>query len=305
MNYQLAKMNVSQLVTWFGILLFIASTRLLAGQSGSLSFIRINDTNDLFGAEFFISSQPPNLTGAGFPPGAHTLLTFNQTTGANIVFAEPPKSKVEKVMRTAFPIADPINIAFDSISVGAKGFDLPRLFILDSDSGQLITIQSTSNNLMDKNKVSRFNVAGFGVHNPQGFTMNPDTGQLFVLDASNSRIVATEPRPGNKFNATKTVSIALPKGLGDIRGLAFNPADQHFYILNTTFQALYKLNMKGELVGSLVIAGQKMGTPDGMLFAPSIDPTDDPSIFHLYIVTKKGIDSEMSEWGLSAAAGAL
>jgi hypothetical protein len=300
MNSQKTKTFVSPLQALFTCILVVFSVAAFAEQDVNLRFVRTIDTDDLFSAEYFSAAPHPDLSGVGFPPGAQSLLVFNQPSGTtSLVLAEPPKNKNDKVGRTALAIADPINIAFDSVSVGAKGFGLARLFLWDSDSGKLITVRSTPRNVMDKNRIKRFNVFAFGVNNPQGLTLNPDSRQLFALDADNSRIVTIDPRPGHEFVGSEMASMALPKGLGDLRGLAFNPADQHFYVLNPSLQTLYKLTMQGDLVATLAIADQKLGLPQGMVFAPSLDPTDDASIFHLYVVTKQGTQGEISEWALT------
>jgi hypothetical protein len=263
-----------------------------------LRYVRTIDSNDLFGAEFF-SAGPPDLSGVGFPPGAQSLLVFDQPAGSSsLVLVAPPKTKDDQVDRAALAIADPVNIAFDAVSVGAKGFNLARLFLWDSTSGKLTTVRAKAKNGFDKAKIRQFDVFAFGVDNPQGLTLNPDTGELFVLDIDSARIVTIRPKPGHAFTDAELNSVPLPEGLGMVRGLAFNPADQHVYLFNTALQTVYKVTMQGDLVDSLAIADQTLALPQGLVFAPSLDPTDHPSVFHLFAAAKTGVQGEITEWAL-------
>jgi hypothetical protein len=40
------------------------------------------------------------------------------------------------------------------------------------------------------------------------------------------------------------------------------------------------------------------GIPQGMIFAPSLDLTDPPEVFHLYLATDHGLQGQVTEWVL-------
>lgn len=299
MNSQRTRTPVLPLVALYLCMLLVFCTEVSAEQDNRLHFVRTLDNGHLFGYEYFSGGSPPDLSGVGFPPGAQTLLVFDQPAGANtLVIAAPPKNKNDRVDRAGLTLEDTINIAYDSVSVGAKGSGMARLFAWDSASGKLITVKAKPTNGFDKATAKEFDVFAFGVDNPQGLTLNPDTGQLFVLDPDKGRIVAIQPKPGHNFTSAEVATIVLPEGLGMVRGLAYNPADQHLYILNTASQTLFKLTLQGELDGRLTIADETLAVAQGMVFAPSRDPTDDPGIVHLYVATRTGLRGEISEWAL-------
>lgn len=264
----------------------------------SLKFIRTIDTDDLFGEDFFIAGNP-DLSGVGFPPKANTLVLLDQPAGrASVILAAPPKNITDTVLRTPLVIPDSINTAFDSVSQRAKGQGQFRLFLFDADLGELIAVKAGSRNVMDSKNIRRFDAQKFGIGNPQGMTIDPTTGKLFVLDSAGPRIAAIQPKLRRNFTGAVVTPISLGGLTGKLRGIAFNPADSHLYILSTEQQALYKLSLDGELADTISLSGLKIDVPQGMVFAPSLDPTDHPSIFHLYLLSAKGLSGETTEWAL-------
>ncbi|MGR8934309.1 MAG: hypothetical protein ACU837_07960 [Gammaproteobacteria bacterium] len=136
------------------------------------------------------------------------------------------------------------------------------------------------------------------IDEPQGLSLDPATGRLFVLDAAGARIVVLQPKPGHDFANAATAAILLPAGLGQLRGLAFNPSDGLLYVLNPRKQKVFALSPAGELVADLVLSGQSVGIPQGMVFLPSIDNTDNPKIYHLFLLTSTDSVNDVSEWAL-------
>jgi hypothetical protein len=264
-----------------------------------LKLVRTLDTNDVF-SEAFFSAGRPDLSGLGFPPGAHTLLLLNRPSGqVSLVLTAPPTGPTGTMTRTRLAISDPINMAFDSVSRGAKGYGQARLFVLDSELGELITIQAGPQDIMEPSRIRRFDAHGFGIINPQGMTVEPATGRLWVLEGAGApQLVGLQPKPGHQFQEPDITHLMLPAGIGPLRGLAFNPADGHVYLLSTDQQTLYKVNLDGELIAALHVSGPPIGTAQGLVFAPSLDHTDPPSIYHLYRATEQGLTGESTEWAL-------
>jgi DNA-binding beta-propeller fold protein YncE len=265
----------------------------------ALKLVRTLDTNDVF-SEAFFSAGRPDLAGLGFPPGAHTLLLLNQPSGqVSLVLTAPPTGPTGAMTRTRLAISDPINMAFDSVSRGAKGYGQARLFVLDSELGELITIQAGPQDIMEPSRIRRVDAHGFGIVNPQGMTVEPATGRLWVLEgAGTPHLVSLQPKPGHQFAKAEISRIALPAGMGHLRGIAFNPADGYVYLLSTEQQKLYKVNAAGKVAASLGVSGASIGVAQGLVFAPSLDHTDHPSIYHLYLATEQGLTGESTEWAL-------
>lgn len=297
MNSQIAKKPFLPLLTRCAGVLLISCVAVSTAQAERLKSIRIIDTGDLFSQDFFIGDTPPDLTGVAFPPKAQTLILLNQPKGkASVVLVAPAKKG--EALRAPVEIPDSINIAFDPVSESAKGFNVSRLFLLDNELDELIVIKSKVRNVMNSSKIKRFETKEFGIVDPQGMTLDPVTGQLFVLDSSGPRLIGIQPRRDRDYSDVDITPITLGGLSGKLRGIAFNPTDNHLYLLSTEQQKLYKLTLDGELVTTIDFSGQQVEVPYGMIFAPSLDPTDPPSIFNLYLVSDKGPNGQATEWAL-------
>ena len=86
------------------------------------------------------------------------------------------------------------------------------------------------------------------------------------------------------------------KELGNValRGVAYNPANGHLYVLSPAEQKGYELTETGAVVSTLDLAPLKLNDPQAIVFAPSADATDDPAIMNLYIADR-GLSSERSQ----------
>lgn len=262
-------------------------------------FVGFVDNDNLFDGDYYQGLLPPDFKGSAYPVGAQSILSLNQSANSgSLLLMEPPKNRQDKVKQTEIPNLDPINIAFDANSAGAKSVGIERLFVWDVNAASLITVESTPRNVMDKTKIKRYNMFSFGVE-PQGLTLNPFSRQLYALDAGQARILVIEPNSKlNQYVPSVPATIDLPKGLGELRGLAYNPEDHHLYTFNPSTQTLYKITLKGGLAGHFLFSDPKLGMPQAMMFAQSPDRTDPPGVNHLFVVTDKGAYGEMSEWAL-------
>jgi hypothetical protein len=122
---------------------------------------------------------------------------------------------------------------------------------------------------------------------------------LFILDSAASQIVRVEPDaqhsydPAGALAAGRISQVDLnPLGLGTLRGLAFNPSDGRLYILNPAELKLYEITQDGQLVSTRELSNLDLTLqdPQGIVFAPSGDITDDPAQMNLFLMDS-GLDS--------------
>jgi hypothetical protein len=176
--------------------------------------------------------------------------------------------------RIAAAIRDPINTAFDS--------QFNRLLIFQSPANRLIEVLEGPDGNLDPTTLVRHDARHFGLENPQGMTFDPASGHLFILDATGPRIVRIEPGPGGGFDNVTISEVDLRQtGLVDPRGLAFDPSTGHLHLLSPAQQTLYELSETGQIVATRDLSEFGLGHPQGMVFAPSGDSTDDPTIINL------------------------
>src|SRR3990172_8646307 len=178
--------------------------------------------------------------------------------------------------RLAEAIRDPINVAFDG--------RFNRLLIFDSLANRLIEVRERPDGNLDPGTRMRHDARHFGVQNPQGMTVDPVSGHLFILDAVGPRLVRVEPEPDGSFDGATLSEVDLRStDLADPRGLALDPTTGHLHIVNPSEQELYELTPTGQMVTTRNLSEFELGSPQAMTFAPSGDLTDDPYQVSLYI----------------------
>jgi uncharacterized protein YjiK len=173
---------------------------------------------------------------------------------------------------------DPINMVFD-----ARGHRLLALSAAD----QLLEVHVNAGGKLAPGTRRRVNVAQFGLRDPQGMAVDPQSGALYVLDAGQRRIVRVAPAADGSFRRAIRSEVDLRlNGLGAVRGLAFDPQSGHLYVRSG--QTLYEVTTAGKVVARRDLSGLGQGTPEGMVFAPSSDQTDDASQLSLYVADSRG-----------------
>jgi hypothetical protein len=224
-------------------------------------------------------------------------LTYSPQDNAFLI-AEAGASRIVMLTPTESPagtldlgtaLQNPLNFTFDG-----KG---NRLLSFDPATQELVEIKATSGGVPDPASIRRFDARALGLQNPRALTVDPASGRLYLLDSGGQRIIRIEPASdgsldvGAALKADRVSSIDLKAtGLGEARGLAFNPADGHLYLLNPANQALYELTESGQVVvvRNLFDSGDfDLVDPQGMVFAPSSDQTDDPANQSLYIADSR------------------
>ncbi|WKZ15139.1 MAG: hypothetical protein QY317_14685 [Candidatus Jettenia caeni] len=218
------------------------------------------------------------------------LAQSSSDLSSDITIITPTEDLVGSV-RIADYIHDPINMTFDKKA--------SRLLIFQSDTNTLVEIKAGSDGYLDPDTITKFDAQKFGLQNPQGMTVDPVHGHLFILDSAVPEIVHIRPHPLRGFHNAKISRIHLEQiEKSDLRGIALNPVNGHLSILNFYERMLYEFTRKGKLVARRDVSEFGLQDPQGMVFAPSGDLTDDPSQTSLYIancsLTGKGVQKTQS-----------
>jgi hypothetical protein len=239
---------------------------------------------------FDLDFPMPHAAGLAFSPTAEAFLAL-----ANSVDRQNPGETSRLTLVTPFEdftgaedlpaISSPINLAFDSKA--------DRLLLFDLPNQELIAIEADPAGYLEASKVTRFAAQAYGVQNPQGMAVDPASGALYILNGSGSRITRIQPDPSAGFDGAAAlaegritqIDLDTP-GLGELRGLAFNPMDGHLYFMNPVKRILYEAHLDGRLVNTRGLPVHEVGLrdPQGIVFAPSADLTDDPAQMHLFLM---------------------
>lgn len=230
----------------------------------------------------------PQPAGLAYSPAAKSFLFLPPTSSAAAGAASANFSVVSALEEPAGParvsagIADALNITFDSAN--------NRLLAFDAAAGRITAVQARATGVPDASAaaVSRFDVRALGVKAPQGIAADASNGGVYILDGA--ELVFVEPGAQQSLDGAAAVRegraarIDLrPAGLGNVRGIAFNPADEHLYVLNPGRRLLYELTSAGQLVATRDLRAVAIRNAQGMAFAPSGDNSDSPDQMSLYI----------------------
>ncbi|MCH8877491.1 MAG: S8 family serine peptidase, partial [Chloroflexi bacterium] len=224
----------------------------------------------------------PNPVGLAYLPQANTLQVVEAREAGGrlggfsdikqITLVEEPAGSV----RIAAGLSDPLNIAFD---VKAN-----RLLIFQVSDNQLIEILVGPGGQLDPTTLTRYDAQRFNIENPLGMTVDPVSGHLFILDGAGPRLIRVESDPSQGFRNAVIFAVDLPSAsLINVRGLAFDPNTRNLHLFTPVEQELIELTQTGQLVATRDLSELQLRDPQGMVFAPSGDLTDDPMHMNLYL----------------------
>ncbi len=156
------------------------------GESLSITLIRYFDQDTI---------SPLNPVGLAFSPVANEFLVLEAqpttSSTSNIIKITPFEDR-EGSEIIAAAVADPINMVFDSKS--------GRMLLIDSVANDMIEIKAKSDgSFRSVPTLTRHDIQHFKLENPQGMTIDPDSGNLFIVDNLGPRLVRVEPGSGQGF----------------------------------------------------------------------------------------------------------
>jgi uncharacterized protein YjiK len=193
-------------------------------------------------------------------------------------FAAAPVSDRAGSARLAAVLRDSVNVAFDP-----RG---SRLLLLDN-ADRLLEVRVNAAGELDPGTLVRRDALGLDLRDPQGMTVDPASGVVYVLDANPVRLVRIEPASGGSLEAAALSEVDLRgSGLAGVRGLAFDPASGHLHL--RAEQRLVELTTTGETLVTRDLSGLDLHSPAGMAVAPSGDRTDAPGEQSLYVADSGG-----------------
>ena len=188
-------------------------------------------------------------------------------------------------VRLAIAIQDPINVTLDNRS--------GRFLILDTFANQLLEVREDANGHLDPQILLRHNLTSLDLQDPQGMTFDAARGVLYILDAVGPQIVRVDPGSRGEFEGTTFSIIDLGlSGLATPRGLAFEAGTGNLHVVVPGEQELVELNQSGEIVATRDLTEFGLRNPQGMVFAPSSDQTDDLSKFNLFLADSGQSDGQ-------------
>src|SRR5688572_17239182 len=232
-------------------------------------------------SEFGVS----NPQGLAFSAEANTFLLLDGTSNVTLVAMEEEPAGTREIAEVG---ADPLNTAFDEVT--------DSLFVFDRGRAELAKVKADGSS-------ARFAAGALNVADPQGIAFDTSSGRMFILDAGNAQVVSVASHATRGFDANQLQRISLRGlGKGTFRGVAYNPNNGHLYVSEPAQKKLHEMTQSGELVNSFDLASLEISNPSAMTFAPSVDNTDDPVIYDLFVLDSGTASSQIVEVSFQAPA---
>ncbi|HMT21090.1 MAG TPA: DNRLRE domain-containing protein, partial [Promineifilum sp.] len=270
---------IALVLTLLGVAISTAQSQPPDGYSVMLRSIEATDLG---------VAHPIGLT---YSPSAGVFMAIGRSeaaaAGTQIIAFDPFENPVGANALAAV-LDTPLNAAF------LPGND--SLLAVDGAGRQWVELGVGSRGLQaaPAQTLRRFDGSPLRLGNPRGMAVDEAGGRLFVLDAAGSNLVTVTADLSNLFNDLVAgrghVERVKLTSLGDVsvRGLAYNPSNGHVYVGNAAGTTLHELSTDGRLLMQYDLSEMGLVDPQGMLFAPSADATDDPSVMNLYLADSGG-----------------
>jgi uncharacterized protein YjiK len=179
---------------------------------------------------------------------------------------------------------NPMTLAFNPLS--------NSLYAFDPTGETLLQIPADRKGKLSPNAppLRQHNFRGLGTGQVSGAAFDPGNGRLFALDANGKRLLIVTPDSqagydtGAAVRENRLAWIDLKSvGIGQLRGLAFNIANQHLYTLSLDPFAINEFTDAGSLVATADVSSSGLVDPQAIVIAPSGDHTDDPANQTIYV----------------------
>jgi uncharacterized protein YcfL/uncharacterized protein YjiK len=226
-----------------------------------------------------------NPQGLAFSPDANAFLLWQEGGSAEGITMYEESVDVQELNVLA---ADVRNIAFNGHT--------NQLFALGSNNTQLaeISIDEKGLPVAGSGTAQRHNLNSVNLQAARGLTFDPATGRMFVLNANGNQLVVLPDSVSTPGAKTSIISLKTLQA-GSLQGIAFNPQDGHLYLSDASNHRLYKLTQDGKKVSEYDLSSLQLSNPKTLVFAPSVDRTDDPSNMDLFLLDSGQPGSESGQ----------
>lgn len=268
----------------YACMLLVASGLSVCFRSATMTLAQdLTSSAGKIGQVVAIRSLYPNtmpihqISGLAYADAFHRFYLIEQDTAQRQVKLMTLSPDEDLLATTTLPDLNSTNLklVFDA--------DGQQLLLYSAEGGETLQIKVDEQGAPDPKRQRR------GVFKPtvgnelQRLALPPTSKPLFILDAKAQQLVQIGGNTTNRFAAATARLDLASFGPSDLRDVAFHPQDQHLYLLNRSDQRIYKLTTAGQVVTVYDLAPLQLVDPQGLVFAPSSDRTDDTATSHLFI----------------------
>ncbi|MCC9078967.1 hypothetical protein FKZ61_023005, partial [Litorilinea aerophila] len=158
-------------------------------------------------------------------------------------------------------------------------YGLGRLWILTDGWQELVGIRPDG---LEIEEAQSIHIGHLGLSRVAGLAVDEAAGVVWLLDAAQRELVGIQVAGEASGGLVGRVSLA---GLGeDLAGLARDPRDGSWYVLEAKTQVVYQLTPDGTEVNRYSMSALELRAVTGLVWAPSPDLTDGPDEWHLFLL---------------------
>lgn len=175
------------------------------------------------------------------------------------------------ISKTAMPFtAEATGLAYDAI----RG----NLYITDDDKYKVFVVSADNPTVVKWS----FNTKTLGANDPEDIAVDTDTGNLFIVNGIDRTIIEV-----NNTGTTQISSFVLPTSIVDPEALAFDSANNVFYVGGGFSDLIWKLDRNGNVIDTITaLSGLRTADHDDRVSIKDIElaPASDGSgEMHLYV----------------------
>lgn len=190
------------------------------------------------------------------------------------VFEYPAaSSSVNGIYSTLSFSTEPTGISYDPVA--------NLYFFSDDDKDQITKINPGQDNILGTSDDSAtfFKTNTFGCTDAEGVFAKD--GKIYIAGGIDRKIFITD----YSGNLLSTINVDQ-FGINDFEGITLNPQSGRIFILSRNPKMIVETNVSGAWLREISITSLQSVAPADLVFAPSSNPNDDPSLLNLYIVDR-------------------
>lgn len=265
------------------LLLTVAVTSAASTGAESPAVVTAQQVRTIWTSEFGV----PHPAGLAHDPERNEFFVAGDESGAGRVVRIDPRGRTAGTFLLP-GLSAPQTLAFDGARdelTALEGSDMLR--VAGADVGD------------SRPQATRSPVDHVGLNAPRSAAYDR-RGTWVVLDGDSAVVVDGQ---------TDAVARLDLRHLNGPKLVAHNRSDDALYLMSANHRALNAVDASGNVIQTYDLSSVEISDPVAMTFAPSTDPTDDPSVLNLYVADSGGAQfggvTEVSLEAVSAAAAAV
>lgn len=227
-----------------------------------------------------------NPQGMTFSPEAEALLALD---GEGNITSVALSGDAFETGRSKIPVENAQNVAFNEST--------KSLFVLNHGQTQIEEFSVDESGLPQPSlqPVKSYDLRAINLHNARGMTFDPKNGRLFVLNEEGNQLVSVTPSTALGLDGSAAILAGRVKridlkqlGYAALQGVAFNPNNGNLALFDPASHRLFEITQTGKRVSVYDLSQLQLVNPRSILFAPSVDSTDDLARMNLFILDSAG-----------------